>query len=59
MNMAGEKGRHRKRKPATKPDNPAQSKGFIETAKAVCADESGDAFDKAMKSLLKPRKPKG
>lgn len=55
--MAGESGKRRKRRPKGKPDNPAQSKRFIEAAKALGVNESGEAFDKAMRDLLK-LKPK-
>ena len=54
--MAGEKGKRRKRRPKGKPDNPAQSKRFIDAAKALGVDESGEAFRKAMRDVLKPRK---
>lgn len=53
MNARGVKGKPKKRKP-TKPDNPAQSARFIESAKAIGADEK--AFEKAM-DVLVPRKP--
>ena len=53
--MAGERGKRRKRRPKGKPDNPAQSARFIKAAKALGVDESGEAFDKAMRSLLKPK----
>ena len=57
--MAGERGKRRKRRPKGKPDNPAQSKRFIEAAKALGVDESGEAFDKAMRDLLKPKGKRG
>jgi hypothetical protein len=57
--MAGEKGKQRKRRPKGKPDNPAQSRKFIEAAKALGVDEDGTTFSKVMDSLLKPKKPKG
>ena len=58
--MAGEKGKRRKRRPKGKPDNPAQSKRFIEAAKALGVDESGEAFRKAMRDVLKPKgRPRG
>lgn len=41
------------------PDNPAQSKRFIEAAKALGVDESGEAFRKAMRGLLKPKGKRG
>jgi len=57
--MAGEKGKRRKRKPKGKPDNPAQSKRFIEAARKLGVDESGKSFDKAMGTLLKPKGKRG
>jgi hypothetical protein len=57
--MAGEKGKRRKRRPKGKPDNPAQSKRFIEEARKLGVGESGEAFRKAMRDVLKPKKPKG
>jgi hypothetical protein len=39
------------RKPTPKPDDPAQSKRFIETAKEVGADEDTDALDRAFKKI--------
>ena len=54
--MAGEKGKRKKRRPKGKPDNPAQSRRFIEAAKALGVDESGEAFDKVMRELLKGKK---
>jgi hypothetical protein len=55
--MAGEKGKRRKRKPKGKPDNPAQSKRFIEAARKLGVDESGEAFSKALNKLV-PKKDK-
>jgi len=55
--MAGEKGKRRKRKPKGKPDNPAQSKRFIEAARKLGVDESGKAFEEVMRTIAK-RKPK-
>lgn len=53
--MAGERGKRGKRRRKGGPDNPAQSKRFIEAAKALGVDESGEAFRKAMKAVLKPK----
>jgi len=53
--MAGERGKPKRRKRKGAPDNPAQSKRFIEAAKALGVDESGEAFDKVMGSVLKPK----
>ena len=49
-------GKERKRRP--KRDNPAQSRRFIEAAKALGVDESGKSFKRAMDKLV-PKKPKG
>jgi hypothetical protein len=54
MNARGVKGK--KRKPKGSPDNPAQSKRFIEAAKSLGLDKSGEDFDKAMNRLLKPKR---
>jgi hypothetical protein len=52
-------GNRRKRRSAKgKPDNPAQSKRFMEAAKALGVDESGKAFKDAMDKIA-PKKPKG
>jgi hypothetical protein len=50
MSARGVKGKKRKRK--AKPDNKAQSERFIKAAKELGADESGQAFERAMDSLL-------
>ncbi len=57
MNMAGEKGKAKKRKRPMKPDNPAQSARFIVAAKELGLDGKGDDFDRVMEKVL-PRKPK-
>lgn len=58
--MATGAGKRRKRRPAKglKPDNPAQSKRFIEAAKALGVDQSGEAFGKALDKLVPKRKGK-
>jgi hypothetical protein len=54
--MATARGKRRKRKLRTHaPDNPAQSKKFIEAAKKLGVDQDGKAFEQAMKNLLKPK----
>ena len=53
MNARGVKGK--KRRPKGKPDNPAQSRKFIEAAKALGVDEDGQTFSKVMDGLLKPK----
>jgi hypothetical protein len=45
------------RKTATKPDDPAQSKRFIETAEQVGADDE-EALERTFKKIApKPKKP--
>jgi hypothetical protein len=51
------KDRKPARKPAPKPDDPEQSKRFLEAAKAAEADETAIGADKAFKAVVKPRKP--
>jgi hypothetical protein len=55
--MATERGKRRKRRPKGGPDNPHQSRRFIEAAKALGVDEDGKAFQEAMKNMLKAKKP--
>jgi hypothetical protein len=56
--MAGGSGKKRKRRAKRTPDNPTQSEGFIRAAKELQADESGKAFEEAMRRLAKKPKPK-
>jgi hypothetical protein len=42
------------RKPTPKPDNPEQSKRFIETAKGIEADETREGAERAFKKVAKP-----
>jgi hypothetical protein len=51
--MATGKGKRKKKPP--KPDNPEQSRKFIEAAKKLGVDEDGKAFREAMNNLLKPK----
>jgi hypothetical protein len=51
-------GREKRRKKPPKRDNPAQSRRFIEAAKKLGVDESGEAFNRALDKLV-PKKPKG
>jgi hypothetical protein len=51
-----------KRKPlakpaAPKPDDPEQSKRFVEAAREIGADETGEAFRRAFEKIV-PRRPK-
>jgi hypothetical protein len=43
---------------APKPDNPEQSKRFVETAREIEADETGEAFRRAFAKIV-PTKPRG
>jgi hypothetical protein len=55
----GKDRKQKKRKRSTyAPDNPKQSRRFIEAAKKLGVDVDGKAFEDAMRALLK-RKPKG
>lgn len=45
------------RKP-TKPDDPEQSKRFIETAEEVGADTDDEALERAFKKII-PNRPQG
>ena len=44
------------RKPAPKPDDPAQSKRFIETAEEVGADTDDEALERAFKEITSPNR---
>jgi hypothetical protein len=44
------------RKPNPPPDDEDQAKRFIETAKALESDKTGDAFNKALGAVV-PSKP--
>jgi hypothetical protein len=39
------------RKPAPKPDDPAQSQRFLDTAKEVSADADDEALERAFKKI--------
>jgi len=57
--MAEEKGKRRKRRRQTyAPDNPTQSRKFIEAAKRLGVDQDEKAFRKATRNLRRT-KPKG
>ena len=43
------------RKQTPKPDNPDQSKRFIDMAREVEADEGDGAFDRAFKKVVGPK----
>jgi hypothetical protein len=46
------------RKPALKPDDPAQSKRFIATAEEVGADGDDEALERAFKKIIPaPKRP--
>lgn len=40
-----------------KPDNPEQSKRFIDMAREVGVDERPEAFDEAFKKVAAPKRP--
>jgi hypothetical protein len=49
-----------KHKPAPKranpkPDDPVQSKRFVEAAREIEADESGEAFRRALEKIVPPK----
>jgi hypothetical protein len=43
------------RKPKSPPDDPEQSKRFIDMARAVEADESKDALERAFSKVVQPK----
>jgi hypothetical protein len=45
-------------KPKIKPDDPAQSKRFVEAARQAKADETREGADRAFRKIAKPPKPK-
>jgi len=53
MMPTGPKGQ--KRPADVIPDNPEQSKRFIDMAREVEADESPEAFERAFESVVKPK----
>ena len=56
--MAGARGKPKKRKRTSKPDNPAQSARFIAAAKKLGLGGKGDDFERVMNSILPPKGPK-
>jgi hypothetical protein len=48
----------RKAKPPSAPDDPEQSKRFIDMARELGADESPEAFNRAFKDVVLSRKSK-
>ncbi len=55
--MATAKGKRKKRKPLKAvPDNPAQSKRFMEAARKLGLDESGKDFEKAVLKVIPPKR---
>jgi hypothetical protein len=45
------------RKPKPKPDDPAESKRFIELARELECDERPEAFDRAFRKIVPAKKP--
>jgi hypothetical protein len=56
--MATGNKKQKRRGAKGKPDNPAQSTRFIKAAKELGVDESGKAFEEAMRAVGRSRKPK-
>jgi hypothetical protein len=52
LNMAGAKGKPRKRKPKTEPEDKVQLARFIEAAKVLEVEEGLKAFQRALDTLL-------
>jgi hypothetical protein len=46
-----------KRQAAPKPDDPEQSKRFIEAARQIEADETGEAFRRAFEKIVPSKAP--
>jgi hypothetical protein len=44
------------RKPEPKPDDPVQSKRFLDTAKEVGADRDDEALERALKKIVPQKK---
>jgi hypothetical protein len=44
------------RKPKPPPDDPEQSKRFIEAAREIGADESPEAFEEVFRKVVRPKK---
>lgn len=54
MNPTGKAGKARAKPPVLK--GKTQHQRFVETAKALEVDESGEAFERAMKVIAPPKK---
>lgn len=48
----------KEKKPTPKPENPEQSKRFVKIARELESDESGEAFERALKIINPPSKAK-
>jgi hypothetical protein len=46
------------KKPQPKPDDPEQSKRFVETARKAEADETQEGAERAFKKVVTPKKKK-
>lgn len=53
----GKAGTPKKKKAKPKLTDKEQSERFIETARELGVDESGDAFERAVKKILPVRRP--
>jgi len=47
------------RKPNPQPDDPEQSKRFLEAAREAEADESKEGAERAFKKIISAKRPKG
>jgi hypothetical protein len=45
------------RKPSPPPDDPEQSKRFIEAARAAGTDEDPEAFERVFERVVRPKRP--
>jgi len=54
--MRTKRKRTTKPPPVLKPDDPEQSKRFVETAREIEADETGEAFRRALEKIVPPRR---
>lgn len=50
--------RSQTKRPKAQPDDPEQSKRFLEAAREAGADETEKGAEKAFKAVVKPREPK-
>jgi hypothetical protein len=51
------KPKSRQKPKSLKPDDPEQSKRFVEAAREIEADETGEAFRRAFEKIVPPKSP--